>query len=76
MTPAGCSGHPRTNLSLFGTISNCRSVSGKPNRRESFQNVKEMAFKIERFVDFFRRRKAKPFVWTATADSIFEKKGR
>lgn len=44
-------------------------------RRGSFQSVKELTAKIDRFVQHYNRA-SKPFAWTATADSIFEKLAR
>lgn len=44
-------------------------------RRGSFKSVKELIAKINHFVHNYNRN-SKPFVWTATADSIFEKLAR
>jgi transposase len=41
-------------------------------RRGSFRKVKELVANIKRFVKAYNP-KAKPFVWTATADSILKK---
>ena len=41
-------------------------------RRGSFKSVKELITKINHFVQHYNRN-AKPFAWTATADSIFQK---
>lgn len=41
-------------------------------RRGTFSSVKDLKNKIERFVRQYNA-KSRPFVWTATADSIFEK---
>jgi len=41
-------------------------------RRGTFRSVKELVEKIDDYVQNSNRR-AKPFVWTATADSIFAK---
>lgn len=41
-------------------------------RRGSFKNVKELIAKINQFVQRYNRN-SKPFAWTATADSIFQK---
>ena len=41
-------------------------------RRGTFRSVKELVAKIENFVTHYNA-KSKPFMWTATADSIFEK---
>lgn len=47
-------------------------ITQKVIRRGSFKSVKELRGKIEAFVQSYNRR-ARPFVWTATAESIFEK---
>jgi putative transposase len=41
-------------------------------RRGSFRSVKELIRNIQTFVDHYNE-KAAPFIWTATADSIFKK---
>ena len=41
-------------------------------RRGSFRNVRELIRRIEEFVQHYNRQ-SRPFVWTATADSIFQK---
>jgi transposase len=41
-------------------------------RRGSFRNVRELTEKIERYVAHYNQHK-RPFVWTATADSILQK---
>jgi putative transposase len=41
-------------------------------RRGTFRSVKELVEKIDHYVQNFNRQ-AQPFVWTATADSIFAK---
>ncbi|MDR0247163.1 MAG: IS630 family transposase, partial [Burkholderiales bacterium] len=41
-------------------------------RRGSFESVRQLIFNIQRYVDHYNRHK-RPFVWTATADSILEK---
>jgi len=41
-------------------------------RRDSFRSVRELVAKIDRYVTHYNEHK-RPFVWTATADSIFEK---
>ncbi len=50
-------------------------ITEKAIRRGSFRNVKELVKKIDDFVQNHNT-KAKPFVWTATAESIFEKISR
>lgn len=47
-------------------------ITQKAIRRGSFSSVKELVHKIERFVEHYNAN-AKPFVWPATADSIFAK---
>ena len=44
-------------------------------RRGSFRSVKELIEKIDQFVKAYNN-SCKPFIWSATADSIFEKLGR
>jgi putative transposase len=44
-------------------------------RRGSFKSVKELIAKINLFVRHYDRN-SKPFAWTATADSIFQKLNR
>ncbi len=50
-------------------------ISRKAIRRGSFRSTKELIKKIDEFVQKHNG-SCKPFVWTATADSIFEKLGR
>jgi len=47
-------------------------ITRKAIRRGSFRSTKELAEKIDLFVKNHNRN-AKPFMWTATAESIFEK---
>lgn len=44
-------------------------------RRGSFRSVKELVQKIDAFVQHYNR-SSRPFVWTATADSILKKIAR
>ena len=44
-------------------------------RRGSFKSVKELITRINQFVQRYNS-KSKPFAWTATADSIFQKLAR
>ena len=44
-------------------------------RRGSFRSVKELVAKIDAFVQHYNR-SSRPFVWTATADSILQKIAR
>jgi putative transposase len=50
-------------------------ITQRAIRRGSFRSVKELVEKIEQFVAAYNK-KAKPFVWVATADSILEKLAR
>jgi len=47
-------------------------ITQKAIRRGTFRSVKELVTRIENFVAHYNA-KSKPFMWTATADSIFEK---
>ena len=47
-------------------------ITQKAIRRGSFKSVKELVARIERFVSHYNA-KTRPFVWTATADSILQK---
>jgi len=47
-------------------------ISEKAIRRSSFRSTKELVSKIEEFVTHYNQH-ARPFVWTATADSILKK---
>lgn len=47
-------------------------ITDKAIRRGSFRSVKELVGKIDHFVTRYNRN-CKPFVWTATADSILAK---
>jgi putative transposase len=47
-------------------------ITRKTIRRGSFRSTKQLAEKIDQFVKTYNRN-SKPFMWTATADSIFEK---
>jgi len=47
-------------------------ITQKAIRRGTFRSVKDLIGNIERFVKNYNT-KCKPFVWTATADSILEK---
>ena len=50
-------------------------ITDRAIRRGSFASVKDLVTKIETFVENWNEN-AKPFVWTATADSILEKISR
>lgn len=47
-------------------------ITDKAIRRGSFRSVKELISKIDHFVTHYNHN-CKPFVWTATADSILQK---
>jgi putative transposase len=47
-------------------------ITRKMIRRGSFRSTKQLAEKINQFVESYNR-DSTPFMWTATADSIFEK---
>ncbi|HSE59841.1 MAG TPA: IS630 family transposase [Nitrospiraceae bacterium] len=49
-----------------------RRISQQAIRRGSFQSVKELVAKIDHFVQTYNKT-ARPFAWTATADSILAK---
>jgi putative transposase len=50
-------------------------ITQKAIRRGSFRSVKELVQKIDDFVQHYNR-KQRPFIWTATADSILQKIAR
>jgi putative transposase len=50
-------------------------ITQKAIRRGTFRNVRELIACIKKFTDNYNS-KSKPFVWTATADSILEKINR
>ena len=50
-------------------------ITQRAIRRGSFRSVKELVQKIDDFVQHYNR-KQRPFVWTATADSILQKIAR
>lgn len=47
-------------------------ITQKAIRRGTFKSVKDLVGKIECFVDSYNKN-SRPFIWTATADSILEK---
>lgn len=47
-------------------------ITRKAIRRGSFRNTRQLAEKIDQFVKNYNR-DSKPFIWTATAESIFAK---
>jgi putative transposase len=50
-------------------------ITQRAIRRGSFRSVKDLVEKIDSFVQHYNR-SSRPFVWTATADSILEKIAR
>jgi putative transposase len=50
-------------------------ITQRAIRRRSFRSVKELVQKIDAFVQHYNR-SSRPFVWTASADSILEKIAR
>jgi putative transposase len=50
-------------------------ITQRATRRGSFRSVTELVQKIDDFVQHYNR-KHRPFVWTATADSILQKIAR
>jgi transposase len=72
--------HPRYQLHFVPTYASWLNqverwfglITQRAIRRGSFSSVKELIAKIEQFVSAYNK-KARPFVWVATADSILEK---
>lgn len=72
--------HPRWHVHFVPTYSSWLNqverffaiITDKAIRRGSFKSVKELVMKIEMFVERYNTT-SKPFVWTATADSILAK---
>jgi hypothetical protein len=64
---AGLYLHPPEQVERFFAL-----VTEKAIRRGSFRGVKELIAKIDHFVTHYNKN-CKPFVWTATADSVLEK---
>jgi putative transposase len=50
-------------------------ITQRAIRRGSFTSVQDLVRKIDAFVEHYNR-SSRPFVWTATADSILQKIGR
>jgi transposase len=48
-------------------------ITQKAIRRGSFKSVPDLVQKIDRYVQTYNNDKARPFIWTATADSILAK---
>jgi putative transposase len=72
--------HPRFQLHYTPTYSSWLNqverwfalITQQAIRRDSFRSVRELVAKIDHYVTHYNEHK-RPFVWTATADSIFEK---
>lgn len=72
--------HPRFTMHFTPTYSSWLNqverwfghISEKAIKRGSFRSAKELISKIEAFTHNYNKT-ARPFVWTATADSIFKK---
>ena len=72
--------HPRFTMHFTPTYSSWLNqverwfghISEKAIRRGSFQSTKQLIAKIENFTEHYNEH-ARPFVWTATADSILKK---
>jgi len=75
--------HPRVHLHHTPTYSSWLNqverwfglITQRAIRRGSFTSVTDLRRRIEQFVEHWNEH-PKPFVWTATADSIFEKLSR
>ena len=71
-------GEPDANPRLRSAVADAKAANmPKDNieraiKRGSFKSVKELTTRINRFVERHNENPA-PFIWTATADSIFEK---
>ena len=74
------SSHPRFTIHYTPTYSSWLNqverwsghITEKAIRRGSFRSAKELITKIQNFVDNYNEN-ARPFIWTATADSILKK---
>jgi putative transposase len=72
--------HPRWHIHFIPTYSSWLNqverffalVTDKAIRRGSFSSVKDLVGKIDHFISRYNR-SCRPFVWTATADSILQK---
>jgi len=72
--------HPRFHLHFTPTYSSWLNqverwfglITQQAIRRGSFRHVRELVAKIEQYLKHYNEHK-RPFVWTATADSILEK---
>ena len=72
--------HPRYHIHYMPTYASWLNqverwfgiITQKAIRRGSFSSVKELVAKIDRFVEHYNAN-PKPFMWTATAESILAK---
>ena len=72
--------HPRWHIHFIPTYSSWLNqverffalITEKAIRRGSFRSVKELVGKIDHFVTHYNKN-CKPFIWTATADSVLQK---
>jgi len=72
--------HPRWHIHFIPTYSSWLNqverffglITEKAIRRGSFRSVKELVGKIDHFVTHYNKT-CKPFIWTATADSVLQK---
>lgn len=77
---AWLAGRPRWHMHFVPTYSSWLNqverffsiITSRAIRRGSFNSVRELTSKIDRFVQRYNE-SSQPFVWTATADSILEK---
>ncbi|WP_198387902.1 transposase, partial [Burkholderia ubonensis] len=75
--------HPRYHMHFTPTYSSWLNqverwfglITQQAIRRGSFKNVRQLIASIERYVEQYNQHK-RPFVWTATADSILQKVAR
>lgn len=75
--------HPRFQFHFIPTYSSWLNqveaffsiITRKAIRRGSFTSVKQLIERIDQFVNHYNQ-DPQPFIWTACADSIFEKLGR
>ena len=72
--------HPRWHIHFIPTYTSWLNqverffglITEKAIRRGSFRSVKELVSKIDHFVTHYNKT-CKPFIWTATADSVLQK---
>lgn len=75
--------HPRYHMHFTPTYSRWLNqverwfglITQQAIRRGSFSSVRQLIGSIERYVEHYNKHK-RPFVWTATADSIIQKVAR